>query len=251
MANLQSALQKQQAEREQLPISEYQHSINETGSREEHERETLRVELENARKSLLDSENLYREKELQYATLLQSTENARKTADSIRQEYEVNVSQLRETESRVDILNGDVERYILLQKETMEEKQALEKIVAELRHQNAKLIGHNNHKQKLQHHVKIKEENNTLLKENTRLTVENRRLQRELSKGRLQDSIAMDDTQNLSFSGGAALSNSTVNLSMHEDHDGHMSLLSKLQDLLPENTNKENRNNLNSSFDWK
>lgn len=56
-----------------------------------------------------------------------------------------------------------------------EEKSRLEKEVEKLHRENDSLIGHKNPSQKIQHHVKIKEENNRLREENLRLHDELRR----------------------------------------------------------------------------
>lgn len=50
-----------------------------------------------------------------------------------------------------------------------EEKQKLEKEIEKLNRENDQLIGHKNPSQKIQHHVKIKEENNKLREENFKL----------------------------------------------------------------------------------
>lgn len=46
----------------------------------------------------------------------------------------------------------------------MKENEELQKHANELARINSKLIGHNNPRQKIQHHVKIKQENNILKK---------------------------------------------------------------------------------------
>lgn len=50
-----------------------------------------------------------------------------------------------------------------------EEKSRLEKEIEKLNRENDQLIGHKNPSQKIQHHVKIKEENNKLREENFKL----------------------------------------------------------------------------------
>ncbi len=56
-----------------------------------------------------------------------------------------------------------------------EEKQRLEKEIEKLNRENDQLIGHKNPSQKIQHHVKIKEENNKLREENFKLQEELRK----------------------------------------------------------------------------
>ncbi len=56
-----------------------------------------------------------------------------------------------------------------------EEKNKLEKEVEKLQNENKQLIGHKNPSQKIQHHLKIKEENNRLREENLKLQDELRR----------------------------------------------------------------------------
>jgi hypothetical protein len=77
---------------------------------------------------------------------------------------------LRLKKSEEELFQKNVE--LKAQKETLEEeklrlKQDHQEIfnrMTELSNQNAKLIGHNNQKQKIQLHIKIKEENNLLRK---------------------------------------------------------------------------------------
>lgn len=65
-----------------------------------------------------------------------------------------------------------------------EEKMRLEKEVEKLNRENDQLVGHKNPSQKIQHHVKIKEENNKLREENVRLQEElHRKLELIQKKG--------------------------------------------------------------------
>ena len=50
-----------------------------------------------------------------------------------------------------------------------DEKTRLEKEIEKLNRENDELIGHKNPSQKIQHHVRIKEENNKLREENFKL----------------------------------------------------------------------------------
>ncbi|KAI9911815.1 hypothetical protein PsorP6_009654 [Peronosclerospora sorghi] len=68
--------------------------------------------------------------------------------------------------------------------------------------ENAKLVGHHNSRQKIQHHVKVKEENNRLLDQVRVLTEEKLKLQRSLKK--LQ--ATLKEKENISVSTGNALS---------------------------------------------
>lgn len=60
--------------------------------------------------------------------------------------------------------------------------QTLNKRVETLTRENEKLVGHHNARQKIQHHVKVKEENNRLLDQVRRLTDEKFQLMRALEK---------------------------------------------------------------------
>jgi len=51
----------------------------------------------------------------------------------------------------------------------MEEAAATSRQLSALSEENARLIGHSNHKQKIQHHVKIKHENDVLKQVGSRL----------------------------------------------------------------------------------
>lgn len=64
-----------------------------------------------------------------------------------------------------------------------DEKQRLEKELEKLHRENDQLIGHKNPSQKIQHHVKIKEENNKLREDNFKLQEELRKKSDQLSRG--------------------------------------------------------------------
>ncbi|CAH0492488.1 unnamed protein product [Peronospora farinosa] len=80
-------------------------------------------------------------------------------------------------------VNGQAKRKFLAEKVKMQrEIQTLTKKVGMLSKENEKLVGHHNSRQKIQHHVKVKEENNRLLDQVRLLTDDKLKLQRSLKK---------------------------------------------------------------------
>lgn len=64
-----------------------------------------------------------------------------------------------------------------------EEKSKLEKEVEKLSNENKQLIGHKNPNQKIQHHLKIKEENNKLREDKIRLQEDLKRMMDIIARG--------------------------------------------------------------------
>ncbi|KAL4173342.1 hypothetical protein KRP22_008495 [Phytophthora ramorum] len=78
---------------------------------------------------------------------------------------------------------GQLKRKFLTDKVKMQrEIQSLTKKLEMVTKENEKLVGHHNSRQKIQHHVKVKEENNRLLDQVRQLTDERCKLQRSLEK---------------------------------------------------------------------
>ncbi|KAG6595782.1 Kinesin-like protein [Phytophthora cinnamomi] len=81
-----------------------------------------------------------------------------------------------------DVL-GQAKRKFLTEKVKLQrEIQSLTKKLETVSKENEKLVGHHNSRQKIQHHVKVKEENNRLLDQVRQLTDEKFKLQRSLEK---------------------------------------------------------------------
>ncbi|CAI5732683.1 unnamed protein product [Peronospora destructor] len=80
-------------------------------------------------------------------------------------------------------VHGQAKRKFLAEKVKMQrEIQTLTKKVGMLSKENEKLVGHHNSRQKIQHHAKVKEENNRLLDQVRLLTDDKLKLQRSLKK---------------------------------------------------------------------
>ncbi|KAE9119760.1 Kinesin-like protein [Phytophthora fragariae] len=78
---------------------------------------------------------------------------------------------------------GQAKRKFLTEKVKLQrEIQVLTKKLETVSKENEKLVGHHNSRQKIQHHVKVKEENNRLLNQVRQLTDEKFKLQRSLEK---------------------------------------------------------------------
>ncbi|CEG40728.1 kinesin-like protein kif15 [Plasmopara halstedii] len=95
---------------------------------------------------------------------------------------------LKEAKTKVasqDVI-GQVKRKFLTEKVKLQrEIQTLTKKLETLSKENEKLVGHHNSRQKIQHHVKVKEENNRLLEQVRQLSDEKFKLQRSLENARV------------------------------------------------------------------
>lgn len=123
-------------------------------------------------KSLVASELKDAEKEKQAAAV------ARKKLEAVRDDYQQCKMRLEELEPLVIQLKNDKKK---LERETLVQSARLENISKE----NDKLVGHDNKRQKIQYHFKVKEENNRLLGEVRALTDEKFKLQTKLDKLKL------------------------------------------------------------------
>lgn len=124
------------------------------------------------KKSLVESELKEAEKEKQAAA------TARKKLEAVRDDYQKCKMRLEELEPLVIQLKNDKKK---LERETLVQSARLENISKE----NDKLVGHDNKRQKIQYHFKVKEENNRLLGEVRALTDEKFKLQTKLDKLKL------------------------------------------------------------------
>ncbi|KAG7381709.1 Kinesin-like protein kif15 [Phytophthora pseudosyringae] len=114
-------------------------------------------------------------------------------------------SALKEAKAKAvshDVLGQAKRRFLTEKVKLQRDIQTLTKKVETLTKENEKLVGHHNSRQKIQHHVKVKEENNRLLDQVRQLTDEKLKLQRSLEKLRtaLQDkekeNIGVESTSN-------------------------------------------------------
>lgn len=124
------------------------------------------------KKNLVESELKDAEKEKQGAAA------TRKKLDAVRDDYQKCKMRLEELEPLVIQLKNDKKK---LERETLVQSARLENISKE----NDKLVGHDNKRQKIQYHFKVKEENNRLLGEVRALTDEKFKLQTKLDKLKL------------------------------------------------------------------
>ncbi|RLN67563.1 hypothetical protein BBJ29_006148 [Phytophthora kernoviae] len=96
---------------------------------------------------------------------------------------------------------GQAKRQFLREKVKLQrEIQTLTKKLEVVSKENEKLVGHHNSRQKIQHHVKVKEENNRLLEQVQQLTEDKFKLQRTLEKLRSgakeKENIGVDSRSN-------------------------------------------------------
>ncbi|KAG3099866.1 Kinesin-like protein [Phytophthora idaei] len=96
---------------------------------------------------------------------------------------------------------GQAKRKFLSEKVKLQrEIQTLTKKLETVSNEKEKLVGHHNSRQKIQHHVKVKEENNRLLDQVRQLTDDKFKLQRSLEKLRTmlkeKENIGVESTRN-------------------------------------------------------
>ncbi|KAG1684521.1 hypothetical protein DVH05_011035 [Phytophthora capsici] len=112
---------------------------------------------------------------------------------------------------------GQAKRRFLTEKVKLQrEIQTLTKKVEMISKENEKLVGHHNSRQKIQHHVKVKEENNRLLDQVRQLTDERIKMQRSLEKLRTvlkeKENIGVESASNTPSSVSPASSTSSKSL---------------------------------------
>eukprot|EP00761_Pharyngomonas_kirbyi_P005080 gb/GECH01005085.1/.p1 GENE.gb/GECH01005085.1/~~gb/GECH01005085.1/.p1 ORF type:complete len:1255 (+),score=357.08 gb/GECH01005085.1/:1-3765(+) len=93
------------------------------------------------------------------------------------------------------------------------EKDYMEDNISQLQQQNAKLSGHRNPRQRIQHHIKVKEENNQLRKERIGLMSAIEERDKEIRNLRHMNSNTAADKENMSVSNSFSLSSPTPQIS--------------------------------------
>ncbi|ETL81798.1 hypothetical protein L917_17932, partial [Phytophthora nicotianae] len=128
-------------------------------------------------------------------------------------------SALKEAKAKAVTLDelGQAKRKYLSEKVKMQrEIQTLTKKLETVTNEKEKLVGHHNSRQKIQHHVKVKEENNRLLDQVRQLTDEKAKLHRSLEKLRAmlkeKENIGVESSRNTPPSVSPASSTSSRSL---------------------------------------
>ncbi|KAL9648470.1 hypothetical protein ABK040_014090 [Willaertia magna] len=128
--------------------------------------ERLENELQSERDLLFTKENQLNSLRLEQDQNKQKISDLEKELLSQQIASEENVQKLKEEyEQKETELNSAIEKLKLELKESETDVTQLREEVESLRKDNEKLIGHNNHKQKIQYQMKIKQENNDLKEE--------------------------------------------------------------------------------------
>ncbi|RLN49529.1 hypothetical protein BBJ28_00016731 [Nothophytophthora sp. Chile5] len=114
---------------------------------------------------------------------------------------------------------GQMKRQFLREKVKLQrEAQALSKKLDALSKENEKLVGHHNSRQKIQHHAKVKEENNRLLEQVRHLTDDKFKLSRSLEKLKAvlkeKENIGVNSRSNTPTSVASASSSNTPTTSL-------------------------------------
>ncbi|GMF24539.1 unnamed protein product [Phytophthora lilii] len=121
------------------------------------------------------------------------------------------------TEAKAKDALGQAKRKLLTEKVKLQrEVQSLTKKLEFVSKENEKLVGHHNSRQKIQHHVKVKEENNRLLDQVRQLTEDKAKLQRAFEKLRAmlkeKENIGVEAITNTPSSVSPASSASSLKL---------------------------------------
>ena len=122
----------------------------------------MRDEKERAKKEIDALKELVRVKDKQIEDYLGQDQREKAAIDRMAKEN-------KETRERLAKREFEMKELVKTLKFYTEEKGKLEKEVEKLTNENKQLIGHKNPSQKIQHHLKIKEENNRLREDNIRL----------------------------------------------------------------------------------
>ena len=122
----------------------------------------MRDEKERAKKEIDALKELVRVKDKQIEDYLGQDQREKAAIDRMAKEN-------KETRERLAKREFEMKELVKTLKFYTEEKGKLEKEVEKLANENKQLIGHKNPSQKIQHHLKIKEENNRLREDNIRL----------------------------------------------------------------------------------
>ena len=122
----------------------------------------MRDEKERAKKEIDALKELVRVKDKQIEDYLGQDQREKAAIDRMAKEN-------KETRERLAKREFEMKELVKTLKFYTEEKGKLEKEVEKLANENKQLIGHKNPSQKIQHHLKIKEDNNRLREDNIRL----------------------------------------------------------------------------------
>ncbi|KAF4136141.1 Kinesin motor domain [Phytophthora infestans] len=128
-------------------------------------------------------------------------------------------SALKEAKAKAVTLDelGQAKRKFLSEKVRLQrEIQSLTKKLETVSNEKEKLVGHHNSRQKIQHHVKVKEENNRLLDQVRQLTDDKAKLQRSLERFRAipkeKENIGVESSRNTPASVSPGSSTSSKSL---------------------------------------
>jgi predicted RNase H-like nuclease (RuvC/YqgF family) len=93
--------------------------------------------------------------------------------------------ELKQERDRIQLISNKMSRFEEIEGQAHSLEQKFEYLLRrndELEEENEKLVRHNNFKQKLQYHLQIKQENNTLRSENQKLSLEMDRMEKRLKE---------------------------------------------------------------------
>ncbi|KAJ0410754.1 hypothetical protein ATCC90586_001383 [Pythium insidiosum] len=151
-------------------------------------------EVEAKEASLTDSLKVVSEKKAKLTARLQEIEkehtalrNLRVESDKLKRQQEQSKSRLTELELANAQLTKEKERF-------RKEVNVLSRRLDDVSKETDKLVGHHNKRQKIQHHIRVKEENNRLIEEVRQLTDDKFKLQCRLEKIEL----ALKEKENIS-----------------------------------------------------
>ena len=133
-----------------------------------------------------ENDRLKEEAERSAATMAQ--------ANALREKYEA-------LKAKIEPFKDQLENYEAERDELMSQNKATAKNLMKLAAEHGKILGHQNHRQKIQHLVKIKEENVALMNEKSKLQSEVARLKKALNAQDKENNATAGSTRSRSRGG--------------------------------------------------
>ncbi|KAL3657425.1 hypothetical protein V7S43_017743 [Phytophthora oleae] len=216
LADLEDGLKRAAEEDSNTKVKELQTAIEELESKHKllvAENESLKVK---ATSELKEKEEELNRRRNEIDATEEHNKSVRKALEAQQAAAESALKEAKAKAVSQDVL-GQAKRKFLTEKVKLQrEIQILNKKVETLSRENEKLVGHHNSRQKIQHHVKVKEENNRLIDQVRQLTDERVKMQRSLEKLRTmlkeKENIGVESTSNTPSSVSPASSTSSKSL---------------------------------------
>lgn len=158
------------------------------------------VVAENAKLKAHEKERERRQSELDTAE--ERNRSVQKALDAQQAVVESALQEAKTKAASQEVLEQAKRKFLTKKVKLQRELQSLTKKLETVMKENEKLVGHHNSRQKIQHHAKVKEENNRLLQQVRQLSDDKFKLQRTLGKVQLmlkeKENIGLESSRNKS-----------------------------------------------------